>query len=91
MAKKTRRVRSKPAKVKTGARAFKAELASRLREVAGDHTYKVIGKATGTHPENARRYMQLGTASAYFLECFAKAYKVNPGWLLDGKGQRARR
>lgn len=91
MAKKTHRsVRSKPAR-KSPLRSFKAELASRLQEVAGNQTYKEIGQATSTHPENARRYMQMGTASVYFLAKFAKAYKVSPGWLLDGSGQRSRR
>jgi hypothetical protein len=67
------------------------ELASRLQEVAGNQTYREIGEATSTHPENARRYMQMGTASVNFIQEFCRVYKVRADWLLEGTGQRSRR
>jgi hypothetical protein len=79
------RPRSKPA---GGARAD--SLTGRLRAVAGNATFREVGQATGTHPENARRYLSGGSVGLKFLKNFAKAYKVRADWLLEGIGQQSR-
>lgn len=75
---------------KSGGNDFAPILAERLREVAGDLTYREVGERTGTHPENARRYMQNGTASVNFLRAFCKEFKVSADYLLEGTGSPKR-
>jgi len=97
MAKKTRR--SKPARKSKAAgpgRPRKSAtpkantLTGRLRAVAGEATFREVGQKTGTHPENARRYLSGGSVGLRFLKNFCKAYKVRADWLLEGTGQQNR-
>lgn len=99
MAKKTRR--SKPARRSAAkpagpgrprkTRPAKANsLTGRLRAVAGDATFREVGQATGTHPENARRYLQGGSVGLKFLRNFCRSYNVSADWLLEGIGQQRR-
>ena len=65
-------------------------LAGRLRAVAGPMTFREVGEATGTHPENARRYLQGGSVGLKFLRNFCKAFNVRADWLLEGTGSQNR-
>lgn len=95
MAKKARR--SAPSRKtarrgrKTAAAPKASTLAGRFRLVVGDATFREVGKATGTHPENARRYLSGGSVGLKFLRSFARAYNVSADWLLEGTGPQNRR
>lgn len=59
-------------------------LASRLKQTAGQITFRQIARATGTNPETTRRYMRSGCPSAQFIARFAEAFQVSTDWLLLG-------
>ena len=61
-------------------------LHDRLREVAGDRTYRAVGDLTGHHPETVRRYMQGQAPSVEFLAAVCAALGVSADWLLTGRG-----
>jgi len=97
MAKKTRRTKlSSKSPAKGPGRPRKAAapkantLSGRLRAVAGDATFQEVGKKTGSHPENARRYLSGGSVGLKFLKSFCNAYKVRADWLLEGTGEQRR-
>jgi hypothetical protein len=79
--------RSANGRKKTGA---KAPVAARLRTAVGAATFKEVGTRTGTHPENARRYLSDGLPGEgmRFLRAFCKTYNVSADWVL-GTGQKA--
>jgi hypothetical protein len=83
---------TKAAAPRAGGRKNKdvAELAARLREVAGPITFREVGTMTGTHPENARRYLQGRTVGLRFFRNFCKVFNVNADWLLEGHGPKSR-
>jgi len=98
MAKKTAR-RNAPAKrgpgrPRGGAAGAKKQststLAGRLRDAAGSLTFREVGEKTGTHPENARRYLQGGSVGLKFFKNFCKAFNISGDWLLEGIGPRER-
>jgi hypothetical protein len=99
MAKKTSRRSSTPAKRgpgrPRGGAAAKGRstnsLAGRLRDAAGPLTFREVGEMTGTHPENARRYLQGGSVGLKFFKNFCKAFNISADWLLEGIGPRERR
>ena len=62
------------------------ELVGRLGEAAGGSTFDEIGRVTKANHETVRRYMKHGRTSSEFLRAFCLAYKVEPKWLLLGKG-----
>jgi hypothetical protein len=68
-------------------------MVNRMRTVVGPVTLKEIGVRTGTHPENARRYMSAGLPGEglRFLRAFCKTYNVSADWVLEGKGSKTRR
>jgi hypothetical protein len=65
-------------------------LSGRLRAVAGPATFREVGQMTGTHPENARRYLQGGSVGLKFFKNFCNAYNVSADWLLEGTGSQNR-
>lgn len=77
---------------RTPAKAEKnpATLAARLRAAAGPITFREVGMRTGTHPENARRYLQGGSVGLKFFKNFCKVFDVSADWLLEGIGPRER-
>lgn len=62
-----------------------------MREIAGPVTFREVAQRTGTHPENARRYLSGGSVGLRFLRSFCKAYDASADWLLEGIGPRERR
>jgi helix-turn-helix protein len=93
---KRTKVSRRPAARSTGGSAARgkgpgpATLAGRLRDVAGPLTFREVGELTGTHPENARRYLQGGSVSLNFVRNFCRAFGVSADWLLEGRGQKNR-
>jgi len=85
------KAKGKPAKKTLTANPKASTLAGRLRAVAGPMTFREVGLKTGTHPENARRYLQGGSVGLRFFKNFCKAFDVSADWLLEGTGQQARR
>ncbi len=61
-------------------------LHERLTLVAGKRTYRALGDVTGIHPETVRRYMQGQAPSIEFVSRLCGALKLNPEWILLGKG-----
>lgn len=59
-------------------------LATRLKQTAGQITFRQIARLTGTNPETTRRYMRSGCPSAQFIARFAEAFQVSTDWLLLG-------
>jgi transcriptional regulator with XRE-family HTH domain len=59
-------------------------LAVRLKQTAGQVTFRQIARVTGTNPETTRRYMRSGCPSAQFIARFAEAFRVSTDWLLLG-------
>lgn len=68
-----------------------ATLAGRMREVTGPATFAEIARRTGTHPENARRFLRGGSVTLGFFRSFCRAYGVRADWLLEGMGTKERR
>lgn len=66
-------------------------LAGRLRAVAGPITFREVGQRTGTHPENARRYLQGGSVGLKFIKSFCREFNVSADWLLEGIGPMERK
>lgn len=61
-------------------------LHERMTLVAGSRTYRALGDLTGIHPETVRRYMQGQAPSIEFVSRLCGAMKLNPEWMLLGKG-----
>ena len=61
-------------------------LHERLALAAGKRTYRALGDLTGIHPETVRRYMQGQAPSIEFVSRLCAALKLNPEWVLLGKG-----
>lgn len=68
--------------------AWKKVLASRLREVFGDLTYREIARATGHNHETVRRFLASGSPSVAFLVAVSRRYGVSVDWLVGFRGKR---
>jgi len=66
------------------------EFHDRLSMAAGELSYRKLGKATDTHPETVRRYMQGQSPSATFLTNLCYALGISGEWLLTGRGPMKR-
>jgi hypothetical protein len=61
-------------------------LHDRLREIAGDRTYRAIGELTRQNSETVRRYMQGQAPSVEFLAAICAAMGVSADWMITGRG-----
>lgn len=69
---------------------FMAELAHRLRQAAGDLTYREVGRDTETDEDEVRRSLEDGDVTVDFLTNFCRAYNISTDWLLEGTGPQRR-
>ena len=84
--KKTRTARA------SGGRDIVAQTHRRMMDVLGDDSFAEIGRRTGAHPENIRRYVdRLSTPPMEFLARVAQNYGCSLDWMVLGKGARGRR
>ena len=69
---------------------MKARFTSGLKVVAGDRSFRELGRLTRTNAETVRRYMRGQAPSVEFIAALCAATSVNAHWLLTGDGQMRR-
>jgi hypothetical protein len=62
-------------------------VAERLAIAVGDDDRDRVARRTKMHPENIRRHLLTGRISARVLVLFCRAYRVDPMWVLFGRGR----
>lgn len=65
-----------------------ATLHERLAAVAGDRSFRELGRLTGTNAETVRRYMRGQAPSVDFVAGLCRVTGTSPTWLLTGEGPR---
>jgi len=63
-------------------------LHERLAAVAGDRSYRELGRLTETNAETVRRYMRGQAPSVEFVARLCRATGTSATWLLTGEGPR---
>lgn len=61
-------------------------LHDRMRQIAGQRSYRVLADLTGHHVETVRRYMLGQGPSIEFVSALCKAFDVSADWMLTGRG-----
>ena len=67
-----------------------ASMHERMTSAGSGRSYRWIARATGSHPETVRRYMQGQSPNIEFITAFCSVFAVNPQWLLTGEGPMRR-
>ncbi|MGP1272367.1 MAG: helix-turn-helix domain-containing protein [Phycisphaerales bacterium] len=65
-------------------------LHDRMSSAASGKSYRWVARATGSHPETVRRYMQGQSPNIEFVTAFCSVFGLNPQWLLTGEGPMRR-
>lgn len=65
---------------------FADALLGRMRKVVGDTSLSEVARRTGTPFASLHRYFHGTKVPAEFLAALARAFEVNPVWLLHGEG-----
>lgn len=61
-------------------------LHERLRTIAGQRSYRVLGDLTGQNVETVRRYMLGQSPSVEFVSSLCASLGINGHWVLTGRG-----
>lgn len=61
-------------------------LLERMKKVVGEISLSEVARRTGTPFASLHRYFHGTKVPAEFLAAFARAFEVNPAWLLHGEG-----
>jgi hypothetical protein len=61
------------------------DLTDRLRNLAGERSYRDIGRRTRTHPETVRRYLNGSPPCARFIAAMCIAFDGSADWVLTGR------
>lgn len=65
---------------------YAAGLLERMKRVVGEVSLSEVARRTGTPFASLHRYFHGTKVPAEFLAAFARAFEVNPAWLLHGEG-----
>ncbi|MCC6466281.1 MAG: helix-turn-helix transcriptional regulator, partial [Planctomycetes bacterium] len=65
---------------------YSVGLLARLKKAAGDTPLAEVARRTGTPFASLHRYFHGTRVPAEFLAAFARAFDVNPAWLMHGEG-----
>lgn len=64
------------------------EIAHRLVEITGDHSYREVARRTGFHAETVRRYLQgASKQSVEFISAVVREYDADASVLLRGEAR----